>query len=176
MRWVLGIVGVLIVIGLLVVVIGYMLPKAHVASMSARFAAPPDTIWKTLTDVRAFPQWRTDLARVELLPDENRQFGWREHGKQDAISYRIETREPSRRLVTRIADRNLPFGGTWTYELVPDGTGTRLTITERGEVYNPIFRFVSRFFLGYTGTMTTVLQALGAKHGETVTPTPAPVS
>lgn len=173
MRWVLGIVGILVVIVLLVVVVGYMLPKAHVALMSARYAAPPDTIWKSLTDVRSFPQWRKDVSRVELLPDENGQFGWREHGKQDAISYRVETREPSRRLVTRIADKTLPFGGTWTYELTPDGTGTRLTITEHGEVYNPIFRFVSRFFMGYTGTMRGVLESLGTKHGETVTPVDA---
>ena len=73
-------------------------------------------------------------------------------------------------LVTRIADRSLPFGGTWTYVLAPDGNGTRLTITEHGEVYNPIFRFVSRFIIGHTGTMEGVLRALGTKHGETVTP------
>jgi len=171
MRWVLGTVGVLVALVLVIVVVGYMLPKAHTASMTARYAAPPDAIWKSLTDVRAFPQWRKDLTRIELLPDENGQFGWREHGKQDAIAYRIETREPNRRLVTRIADKKLPYGGTWTYELAPDGSGTRLTITEHGEVYNPIFRFVSRFFLGYTGSMTEVLRALGAKHGETVSPT-----
>ena len=52
----------------------------------------------------------------------------------------------------------------------PTDAGTRLTITENGEVYNPIFRFVSRFFLGYTSTMESVLRALGTKHGETVAP------
>jgi hypothetical protein len=29
--------------------------------------------------------------------------------------------------VPRIADLNLPFGGTWTYELAPDPQGTALT-------------------------------------------------
>ena len=170
MRWVLGIVGILVVVVLLVVAIGYALPKSHVASVSAQYAAPPDTLWATLTDVAAFPRWRNDLVRVELLPDENGQRGWREHGKNDVITYRVVASDPPRRLVTRIADETLPFGGTWTYELAPAGGGTRLTITERGEVYNPVFRFVSRFVLGYTGTMTTMLRALGAKHGETVTP------
>jgi hypothetical protein len=33
-----------------------------------------------------------------------------------------------------------------------------------------MFRFVSRFILGYTSTMEGVLRALGARHGETVTP------
>ena len=62
-----------------------------------------------------------------------------------------------RRLVTRIADTGLPFGGQWTYELVPDGEGTRLTITEDGEVYNPLFRFVSRFVMGHTATIERYL-------------------
>ena len=61
----------------------------------------------------------------------------------------------------------------WTYELAPEGSGTRLTITENGEIYNPIFRFVARFVLGYTSTMGSVLRALGTKHGETVAPEPA---
>ena len=170
MRWVLGIVGFLMLVVLLVVAIGYALPRSHVASVSAQYAAPPDTLWATLTDVSAFPRWRNDLVRVELLPDENGQRGWREHGRNDVITYRVVASDPPRRLVTRIADETLPFGGTWMYELAPAGGGTRLTITERGEVYNPIFRFVSRFVLGYTGTMTTMLRALGAKHGETITP------
>jgi len=170
MRWVLGIAGVLVVLIAIVLVVGSLLPKAHVASMSARYAAPPDTLWASLTNARAFPTWRTDVARVETLPDENGQRGWREHGKDGAIPYRVVESVAPRRLVTRIADPKLPFGGTWTYDLVPDDTGTRLTITERGEVYNPVFRFVSRFFLGYTGTMDRTLRALGTKHGEAVTP------
>jgi len=173
MRWVLGVVGLLVGVVVVIVVVGYMLPKAHVASASAQYAAPPESLWTSLTEVSTFPQWRKDLARVEVLPDENGQRGWREHGKNDAITYRVVEAEPPRRLVARIADENLPFGGTWTYELAPAGTGTRLTITERGEVYNPIFRFVSRLVLGYTGTMTAVLRALGTKHGETVTPVAA---
>ena len=173
MRWVLGIGGLLVLVVLIVCVTGYMLPKSHVASASARFAAPPDSIWTSLTDVPAFPRWRPGLARVELLPDENGQPGWREHGKHDAVTYRVVESVPPRRLVTRIADQNLPYGGTWTYDLSPDGSGTRLTITENGDVYNPIFRFVSRFIMGHTATMEGILRALGTRHGETVAPEPA---
>ena len=54
----------------------------------------------------------------------------------------------------------MPFGGTWTYRLEPTASGTRLTITEDGEIYNPTFRFVARFVLGYEGTMTRYLDAL----------------
>ena len=176
MRWIFGIVGVLVAVVLIVVVIGYQLPQNHVASLSARYAAKPDALWTSLTDVSAFPQWRPGILRVEALPDENGQRGWREHQKGDAVTYRVVEVDVPHKLVAQIADKGLPYGGTWTYELTPDGDGTRLTITERGEVYNPIFRFVSRFMIGYTGTMDGVMRALGTKHGETVTPEPATVS
>ena len=174
MRWILGIVAVLVAVVLLIYVVGLALPKAHVASVAASYTASPDTIWQLLNDPASFPQWRPGVARVELLPDERGQRGWREFGKHDAISYRVVEADAPRRLVARIADPNLPYGGTWTYELSPAGTGTRLTITERGEVYNPIFRFMSRFVIGYTGTMTDVLRALGTKQGESVAPLVVP--
>ena len=176
MRWVLGIAGVLVAVILLVVVIGSLLPQNHVASLSARYAARPDAIWASLTDIQGFPQWRPGIVRVEPLPDENGQRGWREHQKHDAVSYRVVESEVPRKLVARIADQGLPYGGTWTYELAPVDSGTRLTITERGEIYNPIFRFIARFVIGYTGTMNGVLRALGAKHGETITPESATAS
>ena len=170
MRWILWIVGVLVVIVLVVVVIGYMLPQSHTAAMSAQYAAPPDSVWASITDAAAFPKWRPGVTQVEMLPDENGQRGWREHAAGDVVTYRVVESDPPRRLVARIADENLPYGGTWTYELAPAGTGTRLTITERGEVYNPVFRFMSRFIFGHTATIDGVLRTLGTKHGETVTP------
>jgi hypothetical protein len=74
-------------------------------------------------------------------------------------------RQPPRRLVTRIADADLPFGGTWTFELAPEEGGTRVTITERGEIRNPIFRAVARYVFGYGATMEAFLDELRAHIG-----------
>lgn len=49
------------------------------------------------------------------------------------------------------------------YRLVPDGAGTRVTITENGEVYNPLFRFVSRFLMGHTSTITDAPHVSGVR-------------
>jgi hypothetical protein len=43
---------------------------------------------------------------------------------------------------------------------VPEGSVTRLTITERGVVYNPVFRFASRFIIGHAGSIEQYLAAL----------------
>jgi hypothetical protein len=68
-------------------------------------------------------------------------------------------------LITKIADPKLPFGGTWTYDIAPAGDSCTLTITENGEVYNPLFRFVSRFIIGQSTTMDGYIKALDAKLG-----------
>jgi hypothetical protein len=73
---------------------------------------------------------------------------------------------PQQRLVGRIADPKLPFGGTWTFEITPTAEGATLRITERGYVTNPLFRFLSRFVFGYTTAIESYLKSLARKFGE----------
>src|SRR5262249_3112657 len=87
------------------------------------------------------------------------------------ITYVTDLFEPPRRLIARIADENLAFGGSWEYRVEPAGaTASTITIIERGSVYNPIFRFVSRFLMGHTATIDAYLRALGRKFGGETTP------
>jgi hypothetical protein len=72
--------------------------------------------------------------------------------------------------VSQIADKNSPFGGAWIFELSPTSDGTRLNITERGEIYNPVFRFMSRFVFGYTRTLDTYLGNVAHRFGENTIP------
>jgi len=142
------------IIAAIVVLIGAALPKEHVASRKIQLRASPDEVFSLIagpSDWRGF--------QYELVTESPLQ--WRETDSSgDAIVYeRVETSAP-KRIVNRIADPKLPFGGSWTYELVPNGGGTELTITEHGEVYNPLFRFVSRFIMGHTATIEKYQRAL----------------
>ena len=164
--------AILVVIVVVVIAIGAMLPVQHVASRSAVLAASPDTVWHLITDVDGFPGWRRDVKRVERRPDREGRPVWVEETSSGRIPLAVERAERPRLLVLRIADPDLPFGGTWTYELSPDGGATVLKITENGEVYNPVFRFMSRFVFGHEGTIAGYLAALekrtssaGANHG-----------
>ncbi len=170
MKWLQITVGVLILLIAILVGVGYTLPVAHTARRTVVLQAPPAEVWAAITDVAAYPAWRSDVESVELLaPVESRQ-SWRENGDNGAITYAMVRVDPPTRLVTRITDRDLPFGGEWEYEIAPAGAGSRMSITERGEVYNPVFRFVSRFVMGHTATLDAYLRALGSKFGERVTP------
>ena len=144
MKWLWIILGVLAGLIALVALIGAMLPVAHVATRRVRFRQSPESVWNVLSPGISQRRFR-----------------------QDDVNYEVTESIPNRRLVTRIADKNLPYGGSWTYEIQPESDGSSLRITENGEVYNPVFRFVSRFIMGHTATIDAGLKALGSKLGET---------
>ena len=172
MKWILIVLGVIVGLILLIGIVGMLIPKAHVASRKARFNQTPETVWDAITDFQGQPSWRTGLTRVERLPDRDGKAVWRETNRRTApLTMMIMTSDPPHRMVGQIVD-NKSFGGTWTYEITPTERGCELTITENGEIYNPIFRVFARFVFGYTATMETYLKQLGTKFGEVVEPTP----
>jgi uncharacterized membrane protein len=148
-------VGGLLAVVLVVTAVGYLLPQDHLASREMILAAPASRVFDTIADVGRYPEWRTDLAKVEIVSQTP--LRWRELAGGDQVTFEVVESQPPERLQVRIADPELPFGGTWTYELSPQATGTRLRITERGEVYNPVFRFMSRFVFGHTATIDAYL-------------------
>ena len=171
MKWVLIALGVIVGLILLIGLVGMLIPKSHVASRKARFSQTPQTVWDAITDFQGQTSWRTSLTKVERLPDRDGNAVWRETSKRTGpLTMMIMTSDPPHRLVSQIVD-NKSFGGTWTYEITSTDAGCELTITERGEIYNPIFRVFARFVFRYTATMETYLKQLGAKFGEDVEPT-----
>lgn len=133
MRWIVYVAGAIVLLGIVVTAIGAMLPKAHSASRTARIAMPPDALHALI------------LRRI---------------GEPQEYPLRVERNEPPSLVVTRIAGEGLPFGGTWTYRIAPAAGGSELTITEDGEVFNPIFRFMSRFVFGHYATMDAFIRTL----------------
>ncbi len=160
--------GVLVAFVLLVLVIGWLQPVRHRASRQATFALPPDSVYAAIADVERYPAWRSKLKSVELVARDSADRSYREVSADGAILYVVEEAVLGRRYVTRIADNSLPFGGTWTFELTRTAAGTTLRITEDGEVYNPIFRFVSRFVLSHHTAIDTYLMDVGRKFGTAV--------
>jgi len=148
-----------VAIAAIVVLIGAALPKGHVASRRIVLKASPGDVFALIAGPS---DWRG--LKYELLKENP--LTWRETDSNGAITYeRVETVAPAR-IVNRIADPKLPFGGTWTYRIEPSGNGTDLTVTENGEVYNPLFRFVSRFIMGHTATIEKYQRDLAGRFRE----------
>lgn len=173
MKYAIIIVAVLVALGLIVFAVGATLPVNHTASRQITLRQPAATVFALINDPASFPSWRTKVEKVEILPDQNGHRVFRETGGDGAILYEVDTAFPNERLVTRIADKSLPFGGKWTYTLAQTGNSTVLRITEDGEVYNPVFRFISRFVLGHATTIDRYLRDVAARLGDKDA-TPAP--
>jgi hypothetical protein len=123
-----------------VALIGYFLPVHHEATRSAEFRKPPAEVFALVSDLKNYQTW------------------WAEGTVKVAV---VESVAPSR-FVTKIVDETA-FGGTWTIEIAPVANGSRVTVTERGEIYNLIFRTLSRFVFGYTSTIDSFLAAARTK-------------
>jgi uncharacterized protein YndB with AHSA1/START domain len=154
----LGFVGAAILVGL-------AMPKGHRATSRIMLSASREAVWDTLADFDRHHTWRPDVKRTERRTDVEGRPAWTEHNRFGPLPMVVELAEPPSRMVTRIIDEGMPFGGSWTYELSDSDGGTEVRITEDGVVYNPIFRFVSRFVMGHHGTMDGYLTNLGRKLG-----------
>jgi hypothetical protein len=167
MKIALIVVGVLVLLVVCVVVTGSLLPKRHVASRSAVFKAAPERLFALIAGSQ---EWRPDVKAYELITRDGKQFQRETSKHGETILYELQNSKPAVAIERRIATENLPYAGAWSFALTPENGGTRVRITEDGEVYNPIFRFVSKFILGQTATQDAYLKAMGKVTGEEVRP------
>jgi hypothetical protein len=167
---VIGLVAGLALLAGVIALIGSRLPKAHSASRSILLHQSPGDVYAVVRDFPNAPTWRTDLKRVEVEQQPGGLVHFREEGKHGAVNFELAEDVPAKRMVTRILDTHLGYSGKWTYVFTAENGGTRMTITEDGEVSNVLFRFMSRYVFGQTATMESYLSSLAKRLGENTTP------
>jgi len=137
MKWVIWIVVALVSVVGVIGLVGFFLPVGHEASRSLDINTPPDRAFALLADVDNYLKWWSGAT----------------------VKSEVVERVPPSKIVTRVVGET-QFGGTWTIDITPIESGSRITITERGEVYNVVFRTLSRFVFGHTATMESCLEAV----------------
>jgi len=161
-----SLVGLVVVVGL----IGAMLPREHRATSQIILPNPPGEVWPAVRNLDALLGSWKDLQEAERVADQNGKEVWRQQAGGFELTLIIEEATPPSRMVTRVdAPPDAAFGGTWTYQLVPEGSGTRVSVTEEGYVRNPIFRVMMEV-MGTHRTLDGFLGGLAAKFGATVKP------
>lgn len=133
-------IAVLIVIGVVAgaYLLGRRLPVRHRVSGTVDLPVPPERLWRAITDPASARAGGTAFQTTEA--------------------------QPPRRLVRQVVGES-SFGGTWTYVIEDVRNGSRLSITEDGEVYNPFFRFMSRYVIGQRRTMDSYFAELRRQIG-----------
>ncbi len=155
---------------LLGIAAGYVMPKDHVTTRIVHLKASPERVWVMVTDHAQDPKWREDVATTTRLADRNGHPVWEDRFKKgdQRIAYETTEKVEGQKLVRTIVDQTA-FGGTWTYELKPEGTGSSLSITEKGWISAPL-RLPAKLFMDQAATMEAYLRFLGRAVGEEVQP------
>lgn len=165
MKIALILVGVVVLLIAGAIVVGALLPKRHVVTRTAVFKTSPEKLFALIAGNQ---DWRPDVKACEVITEGGKQFQRETSRRGEIVVYELEASRPPMAIQRRIATENLPYGGSWSFALEPENGGTRVRITEDGEVYNPLFRFVSRFVMGQTATLDAYLAAMGKAVGENV--------
>jgi len=148
--------------------IGMTMEADHAVTRQATFASTPEEIWTIINRFDQTPRWRSDVHGVELEAGTPIRFV--ELGDGGPLPLEVQEQEAPNKLVLVAEDPTLRFSGTWTFEIEATEEGTRLSITERGHIDNPLHRFVARTFGDPSETVSTYLVDLGRRVGEEVVP------
>lgn len=174
MVWLIWIVvGLVVLVALVLLVLhllGRNLPDRHEISAKLRLGKSPKEVWTAIADVAGIPAWDKGVDRVERLEDRNGKEVWRWHMGRNRMVLETSVSEPEKRLVRTIADESKFFSGDWTYELVPDGEGCALSLTEHGRVHIAIPRAMMRYLPAVADPRMYLrrhLVRLAEKFGET---------
>lgn len=124
--------------------IGAQLPAGHVARVTLTLPQSPDWVWAAITDFGATPQWFSQIKSSERIPDINGHPARREKFGGFTADMEVSEWDPPRKLTRVMHASQAGFAGSWTWELEAKGTGTQLTIIERGEVANPLLRLLGK--------------------------------
>jgi hypothetical protein len=143
---------------------GGHLPREHVAMETVELPAPPAEIYKIVRDLEGTPTWRTGVTAVEALPPRGDRPAYRQLGDDGPLTLEVVEDVPGKRFVTGIADLGLPFGGRWVFQIEPSASGgTRLTLSEIGDIPNPLLRLFAHYVFDLDAGIDQYLADLQAR-------------
>lgn len=153
--------GTIVLLIVAVYAVGSFLPSDHTVVGIRSFENPPEDVWFLITDIRQYPIWRTDVARIRSRNNTGDSLSWKEtYLNGDVLPFVVVRSRRPHRWMIKLASANLPFAGSWTYDLKPTDIGCRLQITEKGTVDSPFLRFFWRIFVNPNERIDLILDDL----------------
>ena len=127
---------------------GAALPAEHRTIARESFERAPEAVWRVLTDLEGMPSWRSDLVRIERLPEADGRMTWLEIGRGEDQVMELTESDPPRRLVIHRREDGRPGLPERIVQLRATINGTLVTVTERDQVGNPLARVLVRLGAG----------------------------
>jgi len=102
-------------------------------------ARPVAEVWRFMEDLRNYPRWQSGLVAMQQISDGAMGVGSRigvVHqllGRRLDLILEVTAFDPGRAFAARVASGPVRFRGTWRYEPVDGGSGTRISGVIEGE-------------------------------------------
>jgi hypothetical protein len=165
--WSLTAVGLLAGLASVATIAGCLVPRGHVATRTLALRQSPESVWAVLRDGESWPSWWGLLKAVERQTEGGREQ-WRLDYK-DGNRFVLDVVEATApwHMALKIDDVKKLFEGRWVYDVDAVEGGSRVTLTEHGEITNPLIRLMARMMMDPHMYIDMHLKALAAKFGET---------
>jgi len=151
MRWLRIVLGTVVLLGLVVIGIGFALPSGYKVERSVVIETPPDRIYPFIATPRQWPQWsiwtRRDPAMtiVYFGAESGTGAGWRWDSKTEGRGeMTLVEADPARGMRYTLYFPDFGSTSTGAMVLAPTGTGTRVTWTNAGDMgHNPLKHYMA---------------------------------
>jgi hypothetical protein len=161
MKWIFISLGILIVLIAIVYLIGLLMNVKHEATIQREFKKiGMDEILSVIKDYKGYANWWSGIKEL-TIDSVNHWTEKNSHG--DKVSYRLEMGDEKGKLITRILNKDLAYGGFWEFTFTSIDDGCSIKIVENGEVYNPLFRFMAKYIFGHETTLKNYMNDLEIK-------------
>ena len=146
MTLLLGLAVSLAVVVVVAIGIGLRLDPEHQVQAAAIFDVDIERLYARLSEVDRYALWRTDVSRIEWI-GQRATPTWVEHRAAGNFHLELSQEAPPQhrehRLVTELGLEE----GSWVFELseLSDAATTRLTVTEKRRLPNPLLRAFYRY-------------------------------
>jgi len=106
-----------------IVAAGALVPAERSFTNEIEINAPAEEVWQVVNDRTKYPEWQTDLTKVEVIDERN----WVEYPRDSPEPLRFTLTKDERpgrmEFSYKMGDS---FDGKWTGDVTPTATGVRL--------------------------------------------------
>lgn len=141
---------------------GHSKPVGHTASGSELIHALPEEVFALEADIKKRPEWLELVKEVrDYKENEDGTASWLEVWNDgNEFDMKLSAIVPNKMLRLEIQDRNEVFNGSWTLEFEAVDGGTKVTITEQGNIPNAFVRGMFHVVASPDDTLKQHLQIL----------------
>jgi uncharacterized protein YndB with AHSA1/START domain len=151
MRWLRIVLGTVVLLGLVVIGIGFALPAGYKVERSLVIEAPPERIFPFIAAPRRWAQWsiwtrRDPAMAIEYFgPESGAGAGWRWDSKTEGRGeMTLVEADPARGLRYTLYFPDFDSTSSGAIVLAASGIGTKVTWTNAGDVgHNPLKHYMA---------------------------------